>query len=90
MKINWNVRWNNPIWWGELIVAFFAPILTHAGVNWPDVTTWAALGNLMLDAVKNPVVVVAVVVAVFNACTDPTSKGLGDSVRAQTYVTPAE
>lgn len=90
MNINWNVRWKNPVWWAELAVAIFAPILTHAGVNWPDVTTWAALGRLLLDAVQNPVVVVAVLVAAFNACTDPTTKGIGDSARAQTYDTPAE
>lgn len=71
-------------------MAVFAPILTHAGLNWPDITTWAALGQLLLDAVKNPVVVVAVVVAAFNAVTDPTTPGIGDSDRALTYSEPGK
>lgn len=90
MRINWSIRWKNPLWWSELLVAVFAPILTHAGINWPDITTWAALGQLLLDAVKNPVVVVAVVVAAFNAVTDPTTPGIGDSDRALTYSEPGK
>lgn len=90
MKINWNIRWKNPVWWAEIIMAVFAPVLTHAGVNWEQVTTWAALGELLLQAVQNPVVVVAVVVAVFNALTDPTTPGISDSDRALTYTEPGE
>lgn len=90
MHINWSIRRKNPLWWGELLVAVFAPILTHAGVNWPDITTWAALGQLLLEAVQNPVVVVAVAVAAFNAVTDPTTPGIGDSDRALTYSEPGK
>ena len=88
MKINWLVRFKNPVFWAQIIVAIMLPILTHLGINWEDVTTWAALGKLLLSAIGNPVIVVAIVISVWNAVTDPTTKGIGDSAQALTYTTP--
>jgi phi LC3 family holin len=88
MKINWKVRFTNPVFWVELIVAILLPILTHMGMNWQDITTWAMLGNLLWDAVQSPVIVVAVAVSIWNAITDPTTAGIGDSVQALTYSKP--
>ena len=90
MKINWSIRWKNPVWWAELALAVLAPVLAHAGMAWEDVTTWAALGGLLLEAVKSPVVVVAVLVAAFNALTDPTTPGISDSERALEYTEPGK
>jgi phi LC3 family holin len=55
---------------------------------WEDMTTWAAIGNLFVQAIQNPVVVLSVVVSVYNAIIDPTTKGIGDSVQALTYTRP--
>ena len=51
-------------------------------------TSWAAQGHIFVAAVQNPVVVVAVLVSVFNALTDPTTAGVSDSNRAMGYVQP--
>ena len=51
-------------------------------------TTWAALGGVLLEAVKNPVILVSVAVSLWNAINDPTTQGLSDSDRAMTYETP--
>lgn len=88
MKINWTVRFKNPVFWAELIAAVLLPILAHMGMNWEDMTTWAALGSILLDAVRNPVIVVAVIVSVWNALNDPTTKGINDSKQALTYTKP--
>ena len=88
MNINWKVRVKNPVFWAELAAAIMLPILTHMGLNWADMTTWAALGETLLSAVSNPVIVAAIAVAVWNACTDPTTAGLGDSQRALSYRQP--
>ena len=88
MKINWKVRIKNPVFWVQVIVAVMLPILAHLGLNWEDMTTWAALGGVLLDAIKNPVIVVAVIVSVWNAVNDPTTAGLGDSAQALTYEAP--
>lgn len=88
MKINWTVRVKNPIFWAELAAAILLPMLAHMGMNWEDMTSWSALGNVMLSAVQNPVIVVAVIVSVWNAVNDPTTAGMSDSNQAMTYITP--
>lgn len=87
-NINWKVRAKNPVFWAELAMAILLPILTHMGMNWNDMTSWAALGNVLLAAVQNPVIVVAVLVSMWNAITDPTTAGLTDSSQALTYTEP--
>ena len=88
MKIDWKVRIKNPVFWANLAAAIILPILTYLGLNWSDMTTWAGLGGVLLEAVKNPVILVAVVVSVWNLVNDPTTKGLGDSTRALGYTEP--
>lgn len=88
MKINWTVRFKNPVFWAELVAAILLPILTHMGMNWEDITTWAALGEVILTAFQNPVIMVAVAVSVWNALNDPTTKGISDSENALTYTEP--
>lgn len=88
MKINWTVRFKNPVFWAELAAAILLPILAHMGMNWEDMTSWAALGNLLLNAVQNPVIVMAVVTSVWNAINDPTTAGVSDSTQAMTYTEP--
>ena len=90
MKINWKVRLKNPVFWVGLAVAIVLPILTSLGMSWEDMTTWAALGNALLQAVKNPVILVSVLVTVWNLINDPTTKGLPDSAQALTYDKPKE
>ena len=90
MKINWKVRLCNPVFWVQIVVAIILPILAYFGLSWEDMTTWGAIGRVLLDAVKNPVVIVSVVVSVFNTITDPTTRGLSDSTRALDYEKPAE
>ena len=63
-------------------------------INWkvriknPVFWVQAAIGNLLLQAVKNPVVIAAVLASVWNAVNDPTTAGLKDSQRAMAYEKP--
>lgn len=88
MKINWKVRFANPEFWKQIALAVFVPLLAYYGMNWSDMTTWAAIGDLFVQAIQNPVVVLSVVVSVYNAIIDPTTKGIGDSAQAMTYDKP--
>ena len=88
MKINWKVRVKNPVFWASLAAAVVLPVLAYLGLSWQDMTSWAALGNALLEAVKNPVILVSVVVSVWNLINDPTTKGLSDSKQALTYTKP--
>lgn len=62
----------NPKFWAQIIVSIFIPILSTLGINWDEVTTWNCFFNLLIEAVSNPVVVVAVIVSVWNAIYNPT------------------
>ena len=88
MKINWKVRLKNPVFWANLAAAVVLPILAYLGLNWQDMTTWGALGSALLEAVKNPVIVVSVLVSVWNLLVDPTTKGVSDSTQALAYTEP--
>ena len=90
MKINWKVRVKNPVFWVNLAAAILLPILTYLGLSWGDMTSWPTLGHVLLEAIKNPVIVVSVLVSAWNAIHDPTTKGMGDSSRALTYTEPSQ
>ena len=88
MKINWKVRFKNPVFIAQLLLAILTPILAYAGVTVQDMTTWQAIGNLLLGAISNPYVIGLVVISVFNALNDPTTTGITDSAKALTYDAP--
>ena len=88
MKINWKVRFKNPVFIAQLLLAILTPILAYAGLTVQDMTTWQAIGNLLLGAISNPYVIGLVVISVFNALNDPTTTGITDSSKALTYDAP--
>ena len=36
MKINWKVRFKNPVFWFNLAASIFLPMLACLGFNWED------------------------------------------------------
>ncbi|MDU2198989.1 MAG: phage holin [Peptostreptococcaceae bacterium] len=80
MKINWKVRFKNPLFIAQLGMSILVPILAYAGLTVQDLTTWKALGDLLLNAFSNPYVLGLVSISVYNAVLDPTTKGLNDSL----------
>ncbi len=88
MKINWKVRIKNPYFWIQIGIAILMPILAYLGLTVEDLTTWSKVGQVLLEAILNPYVLGLVVVSVFNAIQDPTTKGLSDSENAMTYTEP--
>ncbi len=88
MKINWKVRLKNPSFWVSIVIAVFTPILAYMGITAQDITSWAALGDVLLQAVSNPYILVMVAVSVYNAVVDPTTTGVTDSSRALSYENP--
>lgn len=86
--INLKVRFKNPVFIAQLCLSVLTPILAYAGLTLADMTSWSALGQILMDAIKNPYVIILVIVSVWNALNDPTTKGLSDSAQAMTYNTP--
>lgn len=89
-KINWKVRFNkeNILFIAQVVVSVVIPILTYFGLQASDLTTWAKVGETFVAAISNPYVVIMALVSLFNAITDPTTKGIGDSTNALTYSKP--
>ena len=88
MKINWTVRFKNPLWWAQVLAGVFIPVLAYYGLKWEDMTSWSAIWDILVQAVKNPVVVVAALTNLWSATTDPTTAGMNDSERAMMYDKP--
>ena len=88
MKINWKVRIKNPLFWVQIVLAIITPILAYLGITAEDLTSWSILGETLFEAIKNPYVLFLVLVSVWNAVNDPTTKGITDSEQALTYDEP--
>lgn len=88
MKINWKVRFKNPMFLAQLVLSIFTPILTYFGLAETDLTSWAKVGDVLLQAISNPYVVGLTIVSVYNSLVDPTTKGFKDSEQALTYEEP--
>lgn len=89
-KINWKVRFNreNVVFISQVVISVIIPILTYFGLQASDLTTWSKVGETFIAAISNPYVVVMALVSLFNAITDPTTKGISDSETALTYTSP--
>lgn len=88
LKTNWTVRFKNPVFWAQIVLAVLTPIFAYFGLNGTDITSWELLGKTLLAALANPYVCVTVAISVWNAINDPTTAGLGDSENALEYNTP--
>ncbi|MER2172036.1 MAG: phage holin [Psychrobacillus psychrodurans] len=90
MKINWKVRFKNPLFYAALVLAIVAPIGVSFGVNLEDLTTWPMVWDIAKQAILTPHLVITVFIAVVAFLIDPTTKGLSDSDDALKYRKPKE
>lgn len=88
MKINWRVRVKNPMFWAQIVASIFIPILAYMGITVQDLTTWDMVAKALLLAISNPYVLLLVAVSVYNTIVDPTTTGIGDSLKALSYDKP--
>ena len=77
--INWKIRFQNPTFIFELVIAIFSPILLYVGMDFQDLTSWGAVFELIKTAYSNPVLLCMVIWSVYVAIVDPTTKGSRDS-----------
>ncbi|HBM3560227.1 TPA: phage holin [Listeria innocua] len=87
-NINWKVRLKNPQMWVPFILFLGSTILATAQVEGASITSWAALGDLLLNVISNPYQVFAVLFAIYGYLVDPTTKGISDSTKALNYSEP--
>lgn len=93
MKINWKVRAKSPQFWVGLAGVILSPVMAYLGLGLEDLTTWEKVGDVFAQFFTNPYLIGTVAMAVLSfigVLTDPTTKGLGDSVQALGYAKPKE
>lgn len=83
--MNFKVRFKNPIFIAQFILAILTPILAYAGLTLQDLTTWQTLGEVLFGAISNPYVLGLIIISIWNALNDPTTAGIKDSEQAMTY-----
>ena len=88
--MNWKVRIQNPVFWGQIIVGAIATMLAYYGLSGQDMTSWTELFRLFKDTFSNPYCVFLILSNIWNALNDPTTSGLTDSDRAKSYDKPLE
>lgn len=88
MKINWKVRFKNPLFYAALILAIVAPVGVTFGINFEDLTSWPIVWDIAKKALLTPHVVITVFNSVVAFLIDPTTKGLMDSPQAMQYKEP--
>ncbi|MBR5559019.1 MAG: phage holin [Oscillospiraceae bacterium] len=86
--MNLTVRMKNPVFWAQVAAAAALQIMAYFGLTGADFTTWPMVWQTVLQAVRNPYLMVCVAAAVWNALNDPTTAGLADSARAMAYTAP--
>lgn len=77
--INLDVRFQNPQYWFMLAIAVITPIVSYLGLNVSDITSWGVLIDMIGQAIMNPYLLVLVIVNVYNATVDGTTRGFKDS-----------
>ena len=77
--INLDVRFQNPQYWFMLAIAVITPIVSYLGLNVSDITSWNVLIEMLGQAIANPYLLVLVIVNVYNATVDGTTRGFKDS-----------
>lgn len=83
MKINWQVRLKNKIFWLSIIPAILVLIQTVAGV-FGFTLDLGELSKKLLEVVE----AVFVVLSILGIVVDHTTKGIGDSAQAMNYTKP--
>ena len=86
--MNLKVRFKNPVFIAQLILAILTPILAYVGLTFQDLTSWAILGKVLIEALQNPYVLGLIAISTWNALNDPTTAGITDSKLAMTYDKP--
>lgn len=85
MKINWQVRIKNKLFWLAFIPALLVLIKSVANVIGIEIDL-SEMQRDLLDVVE----AVFLLLGIVGIVTDPTTEGLGDSKNALTYEKPKE
>lgn len=87
-KLNASVRFKNASFWYTLGAFIISYVFAYYGLTGADMTSWQSVIDLTMSVVKNPAVLIPLVIGVFGHFVDFTTPGISDSERALTYKKP--
>lgn len=79
LNINWKIRWLNPQFIFAIAKSLVVSLITYTGLTETDLSSWRALGAVLVGVLSNPVMLLNIADAVYNAIIDFTVKGGRDS-----------
>ena len=82
MKLNWTVRFKNPVFWMTIIPAFCTFI--YAVLSCFDIVP-----GISEDVLTNALLAIVSALTNLGVLVDPTTAGMSDSKRAMDYTEPA-
>lgn len=87
-KINWKIRFKNPLVWILLLINISTTIFASSGLILTMDTTWESVIKSIITIFTKPYVFFAVISSVVGIIVDPTTCGFKDSDIALEYVEP--
>lgn len=87
-RINWKIRWQNPLFYVPIIASIFMPILGYLQMDVTNLTTWAGVWEFILKVISNPYLLIMLFINIFSAANDPTVRGFNDSELSMNKVEP--
>ncbi len=70
--MDWKSRFKNPVFWINNGLAIVVPIMAYYNLQKEDFTTWISIYDVIKNSIKNPYVVLMVIVSLWNNITNPT------------------
>ena len=67
-----NSKFKNPYFW----LSVFALVFSASGIDFNGLTSWALLGEAIIDIINNPVAVVSVITAMLGIWNDNSTQGM--------------
>lgn len=87
-KINWKIRFKNPVVWMLLVINLATTIFASTGLVLTMDTTWENVIKALISVFTKPYVFFAAISALVGIIIDPTTHGFKDSDIALEYKEP--
>lgn len=80
-NFNWKVRFSkdNMLFVLRFVGALAIPVLAYLGLELKDLTSWEMLGEVLINFISNPYLLILTFANAVNMTIDPTTKGIKDS-----------
>lgn len=79
--MNWKQRVKNPAFWAAIVAVVLSQLFAVTGTPATAISSWSALMVTIRATLSNPYALTSIAIAVAGVCVDPTTPGIGDSIK---------